>query len=512
MCCELTSARPDDGFRSASWSTFADHGTVVKPTFPYYNADHHAAAARLAERAIRREGHVPASQEVVNSYGNSDEGDITAGIEHTGPAGAYEVGREEARAMVAAWRRAGARLERRPALRLRWTRACFCGRGTGAGPVDDKAVVGLPFLTGSEENRGPLYDETGIPFEGYRLPVGAGVQGTKIQTIRDTGQFPTAVPLSALQVGNRAVVTIPGEMSSGLGRRLRNAALAAARGSGIRRIVVSGLANDFIQYLTTPEEYGLQHYEGGTTLFGQASGVFVQERLAQLVHAIAEREPAPAPDPFDPRNGVTDDEPRYDRGSEDATVLGQPSKARRLGHPSFSWSGGERGLDRPLDRAFVTVERRTKGGWHRADSDLGLRIQWTVDDDGTYTTRWEPGLGASIGRYRFVISANRYRLRSKAFRLRRSHALDARLLESGGGRAVVGLGYPKAVENEDLTWRPERGAIAQLRADLPNRVSLALRGRRAVLTGPAGTSVTLPAGSLRDRHGNASANELHLTL
>ena len=66
------------------WSTFSNHGTVVKPTFSYYNGDHHAAAARLSERRIRRIGGVPRGQEVITAYGNTDEGDTTAGIDLTG--------------------------------------------------------------------------------------------------------------------------------------------------------------------------------------------------------------------------------------------------------------------------------------------------------------------------------------------------------------------------------------------------------------------------------------------
>ena len=81
------------------WSTFADHGTVNKYTFGYYNADHHGAAIRVTEAAMRSAGNVPAGQDVVNAYGNSDEGDMTAGIAHTGPADAEWVGRQEADAM-----------------------------------------------------------------------------------------------------------------------------------------------------------------------------------------------------------------------------------------------------------------------------------------------------------------------------------------------------------------------------------------------------------------------------
>jgi neutral ceramidase len=487
-----------------TFSTFANHGTVVKPAFTFYNADHHGSAARIVEAAIRKRGDVPPGQEVVNSYGNSDEGDVTAGLEHSGPAGAHEVGREEAHAMLRAWSTAGKRMSPRLALHSRWTRSCFCGRDTAAGVVDDRAVVGFPFLTGSEENRGPLYDETGIPFEGYRLPTDSGPQGSKVQAIGDTGQFPTAVPLTAIQVGSRAIVTIPGEMSIEMGRRLREATLAAGRRAGIKRVVVSGLANDFIQYFTTPEEYGMQHYEGGTMLFGEAAGVFIQERLVELIQAIGSGRPAPQPDSMDPRNGVTDDAPPYPPGASTATANAQPGPARRLGHASFSWQGGSRGFDRPLDRAFVTTERRTKRGWRRVDDDLGLRIRWAVSEEGAYEAIWEPALGARPGSHRFVVTGNEYTLRSAPFALKRSQALEPLVTNTGPGEASIELHYPHAVENEDLTWRPHKARPARPRVTLPKGVSLSIRGRKLRVKGPQGTTFRLPAGALRDARGNTA--------
>jgi hypothetical protein len=32
-------------------------------------------------------------------------------------------------------------------------------------------MIGFPFLTGSEEERGPLFDVTHVPFEGMRNPL-----------------------------------------------------------------------------------------------------------------------------------------------------------------------------------------------------------------------------------------------------------------------------------------------------------------------------------------------------
>ena len=492
------------------WSTFANHGTVVKPTFPFYNADHHAAAARVAEARIRRAGRVPRSQEVVNAYGNSDEGEMTAGLRFSGPAGAHEVGRREAKAFVEAWRRAGRSLSASPRLDSRWTIECFCGRQTAEGPVDDHAVVGMPFLTGSEENRGPLYDETGVPFEGYRLPVGAGPQGVKIQSVSDTGStFPDAVPLTSARVGDRAIVTIPGEMTSGMGRRLRSNAERAVAGSGIDGVVVSGLANDFIQYFTSPPEYDRQHYEGGSSLFGRTSGVFIEERLIALLELMLAGEPAPAPDQDQRRNGIADDAAPFGTGATDAEALEQPSRTRRLDRASFSWQGGPEGTDRRLDRPFVVVQRRAGKRWRPADSDLGLRMLWTVDEDGAYEALWEAPQGAPLGRYRFRVRANGYRLTSEAFALRPARDLEAEVVSKSPGRAVIALRYPEAVENEDLAWRPRRARIGGADVDA-DRVRVA--GKRVIVTGDAGDEIEVARGALRDRQGNRNRNPLGFEL
>src|SRR5205823_157815 len=235
------------------WSTFADHGTVNKYTFHFYNEDHHGAATHVVESSIRRAGRVPRSQEVVNAYGNTDEGDQSAGLTRSGPAAADYVGRVEARKMMLAWRLAGRHMTRRPKLDLRWTRVCFCGQSTRVGRVDNSAVIGLPLLTGSEEGRGPLYDQTHVPFEGRMAPASVGPQGDKIPVIADTA-VPKAVPLAALRLADRVIATIPGEMTVEMGRRVRKAVLGASRPAGVRAVVLSGLANEYLQYFTTPQE------------------------------------------------------------------------------------------------------------------------------------------------------------------------------------------------------------------------------------------------------------------
>jgi neutral ceramidase len=87
------------------YSTFANHGTVDHENFQYYSGDHQGAAERTVEAAIRAAGRVPASQDVINAFANSDAGDMSSGIQYNGPADAQYVGQREAAAMLTAWRR-----------------------------------------------------------------------------------------------------------------------------------------------------------------------------------------------------------------------------------------------------------------------------------------------------------------------------------------------------------------------------------------------------------------------
>jgi neutral ceramidase len=505
-----------------AWSTFANHGTVNRSSFAYYNADHHATAARVFEARVRRLGRVPARRPVVNVYGNSDAGDVSAGLTRFGPAVAEQVGRREALAMLAAWRRAGAKLSRRPTLERRWTRVCFCGQDTPFGPLADHAVFGSSYLTGSEEGRGPLFDVTGEILEGRRLGAPVGAQGVKVPARSDDNRTlePTAVPLTAARIGNRMVVTVPGEATAELGRRTRDAVLAAVRSAGVGRVVLAGYANEYASYFTTPEEYGAQHYEGGTTVYGPASGPFLTASLADLAGRLAHGRAAPAPHPFDPTLGLRPTARDYPSGAARGLALDQPAATARLGHAVFRWRGGESGTDRPLDRPFVSVQRRAGRRWGTVDSDLGLTLLWRVDDavpkldgipdfragrTGAYSATWEPPVSAPRGAYRFLITARRYRLASRPFRLRPAATLRA-TIERAARRATVHLLYPVAVPEHDFTARPRRvttGTVVLLVGG--KRATVRIREGTGSVSTPASEPVRVGREGGRDRFGNRTA-------
>ena len=511
------------------WSTFANHGTVNLGSRALdYNGDHLGAAMLAAEDALRRAGGAPGAQDVVTAFSNADEGDTSSALRRTGPAAAEYVGRVEAAAMMRAWRAAGRRLSTTPVLDLRWTRFCFCGQETAGGRVDDKAVPGLPLLSGSDEHRGQLHEHTGVVFEGHRLPAEAGPQGNKIQLEPQGVPIPAGAPLLLVRVADGAIVSNPGEVTVEVGRRLEAAVRAGLDGTGVREVAISGLANEYQGYFTTPEEYAWQAYEGGQTNFGKYSANLLVEETARLARSMGAGRPAPAPYPFDATNGFAADHTPFPEGAAAASVLEQPSTVSRLEQATFSWRGGPRGTDRPLDRAFVTVQRRGPDGWVSRHDDLGMTIRWEVEGDeavplgarhakeaseGTYRAVWEVPLSERRGRYRFVVTAKRYRLVSRSFRVGRGALLDVRPVRAGRGQATFTLVYPRARPYEDLTYRPSvaRGGVAVVRV---GRRTLTVRSRRDgtfVFRARAGSSVVVVAGAAHDRFGNENLSRVSFT-
>lgn len=504
------------------WSTFANHGTVnLGSRARSYNADHLGAAMLASEDALRRLGGAPADQEVVTVFSNADEGDTSSALNRTGPAAADYVGRVEAAAMLRAWRDAGDRLAERPVLDVRWTRFCFCGQATNGGRVDDKAVPGLPLLSGSDEHRGQLHENTGLVFEGDHLPTEIGPQGNKIQLEPQGVPIPQGAPLALVRLGDGVIVSNPGEVTVEVGRRLKQAVNHELSGTGVRSVAISGLANEYQGYFTSPEEYAWQAYEGGQTNFGKFSSTLLVEQTGLLARSLARGEPASAPYPYDPTNGLEPDRTPFPEGASDAVVRVQPEPTTRLRHPVFSWSGGPRGTDRPIDRAFVSVERHGPSGWGTVADDRDATITWQVEGDeqvplgpgyvkeageGTYRARWEVPLDAAPGDYRFVVTANRYQLVSRQFRVARGRLLDVIPVRAPAGRAAFVLAYPEPVPYQDLTYRPQTTSGGVARVWVDGRLVEVAADRSGVfaLDAAPGARVVVPGGAAQDDFANRS--------
>jgi neutral ceramidase len=88
------------------------------------------------------------------------------------------------------------------------------------------------------------------------------------------------VPLHTLELGDMVLATVPGEPSVTVGARIARTLQAA---TGASRAVVIGYAGDYCGYVTTPEEYLAQHYEGASTLYGRNVATHITALLEQCV-------------------------------------------------------------------------------------------------------------------------------------------------------------------------------------------------------------------------------------
>ena len=75
-------------------------------------------------------------------------------------------------------------------------------------------------------------------------------------------------PVQLLRVGPLYLIGIPGEVTITAGLRLRRT-VAPIVGADLENVLVAGYSNGYIHYVTTPEEYEAQQYEGASTLFGR---------------------------------------------------------------------------------------------------------------------------------------------------------------------------------------------------------------------------------------------------
>jgi neutral ceramidase len=106
--------------------------------------------------------------------------------------------------------------------------------------------------------------------------------------------FPEVAQLAAVQIGPLLLVAVPAELTTVTWRSIQERLVELSRPAGVEHVALIGLANGYLQYVTTAKEYELQHYEGGSTLYGPGMAGFLERRLVELVTGML-RTPADAP-------------------------------------------------------------------------------------------------------------------------------------------------------------------------------------------------------------------------
>jgi neutral ceramidase len=144
--------------------------------------------------------------------------------------------------------------------------------------------------------------------------------------------------ITVARIGQLILLAIPAEVTTMAGRRLRDTVMREL-GDWAEHIVLAGYSNGYAGYITTPEEYGLQQYEGGHTLHGRWTLPAYQQIVSQLAQALESGAPVANDLPYDDWRGQSVGLPLP------ASVTKLPPDAAELGDavtPMASDTPGER--------------------------------------------------------------------------------------------------------------------------------------------------------------------------
>ena len=98
---------------------------------------------------------------------------------------------------------------------------------------------------------------------------------------------PEILPLQILTIGPIAIVGVPAEISYIGGKRLHKTLEETLKKKGIEEVIISPYANAYSGYITTYEEYQLQCYEGGHTVFGEWTEAAYRTAFNKLAHEMS---------------------------------------------------------------------------------------------------------------------------------------------------------------------------------------------------------------------------------
>ena len=193
------------------------------------------------------------------------------------------------------------------------------------------------------------------------------------------------LPLQLFTIGQLAIAGVPFELTTMLGRRLRNVILSALRAKGINRVVIAGLSNAYSGYVTTRQEYAKQHYEGGSTHFGPWTGAALRQSFHKLATAIRLGRPVRMGRP--PRDlsrvqGIRNIGVVFDGipiGRKFGQVRYQPKEGYQRGkRVSVTFWGAHLKNNLMTQRTYFKVERKVRRGWVTVarDWDPHTWISW----------------------------------------------------------------------------------------------------------------------------------------
>lgn len=207
-------------------------------------------------------------------------------------------------------------------------------------------------------------------------------------------------PVQLIRIGSLHLVCLPFEVTIVSGLRLRHR-VAQILGTDLDHVLCQGYANGFGHYVTTPEEYEYQNYEGGSTIFGRHELDALIEAAAGLAEAMAAGrsiEPGEPPARHRLRIPSAMGHPALERRHAIA-VLDAPRTAHTEEAVTIRFAADHPNAQ--IRPNYLLIERLTRDVWFTVadDSSLTTSITWHRDRRlrWTATATWIAG---EAGTYR----------------------------------------------------------------------------------------------------------------
>lgn len=295
------------------------------------------------------------------------------------------------------------------------------------------AIMGVASAATSQEDN--TRSQLAILQEGFRnefaMALGAGARPTVEPWITDSQSpkmplFPLGLmpprtwveqtlPLQLIRIGDLVFAALPAEATIVSGLRIRQV-VADALGVRLDNVLLQGYSNGYSQYVTTPEEYVEQQYEGGATLFGRWTLCAYMQEFHTMARAMARgRRADSGPRPAD-RSDLQPDllgAPPADTpmpGRRFGALVTAPKRRAARGTTISAAFCGAHPANRvrrgSASKGYFVVERRTATGWDTAydDDHASTELVWARPGGNAsaskITVTWRIPRDAEPGTYR----------------------------------------------------------------------------------------------------------------
>lgn len=222
---------------------------------------------------------------------------------------------------------------------------------------------------------------------------------------------PEVLPVHIMRIGNLAIVGVPFEITTMSGRRLRETIAAELKQDGVTDVVIAGLADAYAGYVSTPEEYSAQQYEGASTHFGPNQLPAMLQEYTRLARAMREGTPVnPGPAPRNLANKqstlitgvVFDDVPLFKSFGQVYSDAAASYSKGSVASVTF-WGAHPRNNLR-IQGTFLEIQRLSGSSWVTVASDWDPETKYMWARDGVanskVTIKWSIPSNATSGTYR----------------------------------------------------------------------------------------------------------------